>query len=142
MPQDQLALLLWFLILRILFRANFARKNLMNNAYNYSYIYLKAFSHRHSHANFAKQYLQLYVYLKENSNRSRWISPCSQKINPKVKKFECTISLLYASRGFALKIRSYFKIVGRSKFGSFVFFSKNTFLSRSKFTSFCLSKNR
>ena len=46
-------------------------------------------------------------------------------------------------RSFALKIISYyFKIVGRSKFTSFEFFSKITFLSRSKFTSFCRSKNR
>ena len=33
----------------------------MNNAYNYSYIYLKA----NSHENFAEQYLQLYLYVKQ-----------------------------------------------------------------------------
>ena len=48
--------------------SNFARKNLMNNAYNY--IYLKANSDEYSHASFAKQCLQLYLHLKANSYRS------------------------------------------------------------------------
>ena len=136
------------------FWANFARKNFMNNAYNY--IYLKANSDEYSHASFAKQCLQLYLHLKANSYRSVHTlkkssenhsdpkNNCCWPIweNPKSKSEKVWMYYMPQEVSLYIKIISYFKKVGRTKFRSFVFFSKMTFLSRSKFTSFCLSKNR
>ena len=126
----------------------------MNNAYNY--IYLKANSDEYSHASFAKQCLQLYLHLKANSYRSVHTlkkssenhsdpkNNCCWPIweNPKSKSEKVWMYYMPQEVSLYIKIISYFKKVGRTKFRSFVFFSKMTFLSRSKFTSFCLSKNR
>ena len=60
--KQHLRLCLYLKANSIRLNANFLRKNLINNAYNCRFIYLKA----NSHANFAKQYLQLYLYIKAN----------------------------------------------------------------------------
>jgi len=105
---------------------------------------------------FCKQCLQLYLHLKANSYRSVHTlkkssenhsdpkNNCCWPIweNPKSKSEKVWMYYMPQEVSLYIKIISYFKKVGRTKFRSFVFFSKMTFLSRSKFTSFCLSKNR